>query len=167
MIKRRLTFLLLILAGSALTLLWGTNSTAESQTGKRTADSAERAIAETKDSDTTITTPEIIAYYFRTTYRCASCRKIEAYSKEAIENGFAEQIESGTIKFASVNIDEAENKHFVKDYKLYTKSLVICDMEDGEQVEWKNLTRVWQLIRNKQEFVKYVQDEINAYLKEN
>ncbi len=31
----------------------------------------------------------VIAYYFHTTYRCASCRAIEAYSREAIESAFA------------------------------------------------------------------------------
>lgn len=108
----------------------------------------------------------VIAYYFHTTYRCVSCKKIEAYSREAIESGFAEQLKNGTLQFLSVNIDESENKRFVKDYQLYTKSLVICDMENGKQKEWKNLTKVWQLIRNKDEFVKYVQDEINNYLKE-
>lgn len=29
------------------------------------------------------------------------------------------------------------------------------------------MAKVWQLIRNKNEFLNYVQDEINAYLKEN
>ncbi len=151
----------------ALIFLWGANSTTGSQDDKKPSDLAASAISETEDSDTTTTAPEVISYYFHTTYRCASCKKIEVYSREAIERGFAEELESGDLKFESINIDRAENRHFIKDYRLYTKSLVICNMKDGKQVEWKNLARVWQLIRNKNEFFNYVQDEINAYLKEN
>ncbi len=117
-------------------------------------------------ADSTDDFPEVIAYYFHTTYRCVSCKKIEAYSKEAIESGFDEELADGTMEFYSLNTDEDENKHFRVDYQLYTKSLIICDMKDGKLVAWKNLDKVWQLIRNKDEFMKYVQDEINAYLKE-
>jgi len=134
--------------------------TAAAQKSEVTNDSS------TKSADTTVSRdPKVVAYYFHTTARCVSCKKIEAYSQEAIETGFADQIKDGTLRFESVNIDEQENKHFVSDYQLYTKSVIICNMEDGRQKEWKNLTKVWQLIRNKDEFIKYVQDEINAYLK--
>ena len=109
---------------------------------------------------------KVIAYYFHTTYRCVSCKKIEAYSREAIENGFAEELKNGTLKFESINIDNEDNKHFAKDYQLYTKSLVICDMENGKQTEWKNLEKVWQLLGDKERFINYVRDEINSYLKE-
>jgi len=118
------------------------------------------------NEDQTESQAKVVTYYFHTTYRCVSCKKIEAYSKEAIESGFADQLENGTLTFQSVNIDEDENKHFIKDYQLYTKSLVICNMDDGKQVEWKNLAKVWELIRDKDAFIKYVQDEINVYLKE-
>lgn len=117
-------------------------------------------------TDTTQSPAEVIAYYFHTTYRCGACKRIEAYSKEAIETGFAEELRNGTLKFESVNVQEGKNEHFVKDYQLYTKSLVICDLKDGKQVQWKNLNKVWQLIRNKDEFINYVQNEISAYLKE-
>ncbi len=113
------------------------------------------------------TSPEVIAYYFHTTRRCISCRKIEEYSREAIESGFAEELKKGTLEFLSINIDEPENKHFIKDYRLYTKSLIISDMENGKQKEWKNLTEIWKLLRTKDRFFKYVQNEISSYLKEN
>lgn len=110
--------------------------------------------------------PEIIAYYFHANYRCVTCKKIEAYSKEAIENGFADELATGKLQFLPVNVQQPQNEHFVKDYQIYTKSLVICKMKDGKQVEWKNLAKVWELVRDRDAFIKYVQDEINAYLKE-
>jgi hypothetical protein len=166
MMKRKTMFLLLVLACVTVAILWGINSSAESTSDNQANTTAGGDVAEASENDTTKAAPEIIAYYFHTTYRCVSCKKIEAYSREAIETGFADELRSGTLKFESINIDDAGNKHFVEDYQLYTKSLVICNMEDGQQVEWKNLAKVWQLLRNKDAFVKYVQDEILAYLKE-
>jgi hypothetical protein len=159
--KRISIFLVLLMAGFAINIFQGSPDAAESGSSVPGITSPENK------SDTTATVPKVIAYYFHTTVRCPSCKKIEAYSKEAIETGFAEELKKGILQFQSINVEEGVNKHFIKDYQLYTKSVIICDMENGKQTEWKNLTRVWQLISRKDEFVKYVQDEIKDYLKEN
>lgn len=116
--------------------------------------------------DSSETGDKIIAYYFHGTRRCTTCRNIEAYSKEAIETKFQKELESGKLEFHPINFDEEENQHFIKDYGLYTKSLIICDYEKGKQTKWKNLDKVWNHVRNKNDFLKYVQDEISAYLVE-
>ena len=46
----------------------------------------------------------------------------------------------------------------------YTKSVVIVDIRDGKQKQWKNLAKVWELLYDKDAFVNYVRDEINSYL---
>ncbi len=167
MMKRKVLLLSLLVAGLAATTMWVANSAAESQPAdKQAAVSGTSEAPGAIESDTVKAAPEVVAYYFHTTYRCGACKRIEAYTKEAVETGFTEELRSGRLKFESVNIQEDQNKHFVDEFKLYTKSVVICNMENGEQVEWKNLARVWQLTRNKDAFVKYVQDEIHAYLKE-
>ncbi len=106
----------------------------------------------------------VIVYYFHTTYRCPACRRIENYTKEAVETLFTRAIREGRMEFHAVNVQEQENKHFIKDYKLHTKSVVVVDIEDGKQARWKNLTRVWHLLRNKDAFFKYIRDEVNSYL---
>jgi hypothetical protein len=106
----------------------------------------------------------VIAYYFHTTQRCASCRKIEAYTHEAIEAAFAQELADGRLTWWPVNIDEKENKHFVKDYRLFTKSLVLVEEKDGVRLRWNNLARVWQLLDDKENFLRYVQSETRAYL---
>lgn len=117
-------------------------------------------------ADTRITDDGVVAYYFHTTYRCSSCRKIEAYSRLAIESGFAGDIASGRLQIRLVNVDDRENKHYVQDYKLYTKSLVLSERADGREVRWKNLTRVWELLNDEPAFVDYVQRETRAFLAE-
>lgn len=117
----------------------------------------------------TVVTPSalphrVVAYYFHTTYRCATCRAIEAYSREAIESAFAEEIAAGRLLLQAVNLEIKGNEHFVKDYGLYTKSLVLVNEVRGKPAEWKNLEKVWQLVRDKPRFLRYVQDETRAYL---
>jgi hypothetical protein len=107
---------------------------------------------------------KIIAYYFHGTSRCVSCRKIEAYSDEAIKSGFTTELKDGVLEWRVVNVEEKENGHFVEDYKLYTKSLVLVEMKDGKQVKWKNLDKVWELLKDKDAFIKYVKYEVSIFL---
>jgi hypothetical protein len=109
-------------------------------------------------------THKVIAYYFHTNTRCSTCIKIEAYSKEAIEKGFADELKKGTLEMRIVNYENPENKHFMKDYKLVSKSLVLVNMVNGKQTEWTNLKMVWQLTGKKDEFLKYVRKEVRSYL---
>ena len=107
----------------------------------------------------------VIAYYFHTTRRCASCRKIESYSDEAINTAFAEELKQGKLVWRPVNTDEAENKHFINDYQLYTKSLILAQIQSGQQIRWKNLDKIWLLLKDKKSFVEYVQNEVGDFLK--
>ena len=130
---------------------------------------AESDSTEAKTDSTKAETPpeisnKVIAYYFHSTRRCASCKKIEAYSREAIESGFAEALESGELELLILNTDEPEYKHFLEDYELYTKSLVLSKIDDGEETEWKNLDKVWRLLGDKNSFMEYVQTEVQSFL---
>ena len=106
----------------------------------------------------------IIAYYFHTTLRCASCRQIEAYSHEAIATAFAKELADGRLVWRLVDVEEKGNEHFVDDYDLFTKSLVLVEEARGQQVRWKNLAKVWELLPRKERFCRYVQDEVRGYL---
>jgi len=111
--------------------------------------------------------PKVIAYYFHGDFRCSNCYKIEKYSKEAIDKYFAKELESGELEYKIVNLDEKGNGHFAKDYKLYTKSLVISKITGGREVEYKNLEKVWNHLGDKEAFYNYVKEEITKYLEGN
>ena len=104
----------------------------------------------------------IAAYYFHGNFRCATCKKIEQYSREAIELNFAQQLKSGALVFQPINIDEPENQHFVQDYQLVTRSLVLVKYENGKQTAWKNLPAVWQNVGDQQAFFNYVKTEVES-----
>lgn len=108
---------------------------------------------------------KLVAYYFYGNLRCVSCRKIEEWSGEAISEGFAKEIKSGRVQWRPVNVEVKGNEHFVKDYKLYTRSVVLSETKNGKEVRWKNLDRVWTLLGDEAAFKKYVRDEVSAYLK--
>ena len=63
-----------------------------------------------------------------------------------------------------VNYEDAENRHYIKDYKLVSKSLILVNVVDGKQTEWTNLKLVWQLVKNKEAFLNYVRGEVKNYL---
>ena len=107
---------------------------------------------------------KVVAFYFHGNFRCTKCKKIEQYSYEAIEKYFTEQIKTKQLIFNVINIDLPENKHFIEDYQLYTRSLVIADFKDGKQVKWKNLTKVWDYLNDRDKFYQYIQLEIQKYL---
>jgi len=108
----------------------------------------------------------VVAYYFHGNYRCHTCYTIEQYSKESIEANFKDALASGKLQFKVVNVEERGNEHYVKDYQLYTKSLILSLVKDGKEVKSKNLTKIWEYVRNRQRFYDYVRDEIVAFLKE-
>ena len=109
-------------------------------------------------------THKVVAYYFHTNTRCSTCMKIEAYSHEAIEQGFPEELKNGSLEMRVINYEQPENRHFLQDYKLVSKSLVLVHTLNGKQVEWTNLRAVWQLTGRKDAFLNYVRKEVRNYL---
>ena len=122
-------------------------------------------------ADTAVSKPQktdyVKAYYFHGDFRCSNCYKIEKYSKEAIDKYFAKELTSGELEYEVINIDEKGNGHFAKDYKLYTKSLVISKIKGGREMEYKNLEKVWDYLGNKEAFYNYVKEETAKFLEEN
>ncbi len=108
--------------------------------------------------------PKYIATYFLTNVRCPSCKAIERLSSETVRTEFSDQIESRQLEWRTVNIDEQGNYHFVKDYALYTKSVIISEEIDGKEVRWKNLPKVWELLGNEVKFRNYLKEEISTFM---
>ena len=102
--------------------------------------------------------------YFHATARCASCLKIEELTNATMTMRFAGPIAEKRVVWRLVNVDEPENAHFVKDYGLFTKSVVVSEVKGGKEVRWKNLDQVWPLLRDPEGFQAYVEREVRAYL---
>ena len=107
---------------------------------------------------------KVIVYYFHGTYRCPSCTKIEKWSYEAIEDSFPEALKEDRLLWKPVNVDKPENRHFVKEYSLFTKSLIITEVKGEKQTKWKNLDKVWLLLRDQEKFSAYVTQQVKNYM---
>jgi hypothetical protein len=158
------------------TFLFGTLSscsTAETANSKKveekkvTASSGKTALSTDTSKNTSVNPKEdnqLVVYYFMTSARCFSCHYIEEKTRAAINETFAEQLKSGRLVIKTINIEVSPNEHFVNDYKLYTKSVILSDTKSGKEVNWKNLDKVWQLIGNDQGFKEYIVKEVKTVL---
>jgi hypothetical protein len=106
-----------------------------------------------------------VTYYY-TSYRCPTCKKLEAYSRKAIQEGFPAELEEKKIVFRTRNLDEPENSHYAEDYKLVTKSLIVSLNRKGKEIKWKNLPDIWKLVRDQERFAEYVRKETRGFLEE-
>ena len=106
-----------------------------------------------------------VTYYY-TSYRCSTCKKLETYSRQAIEEGFPAELEEKRIVFRTLNLDEPENSRYVEDYKLVTKSLIVSLNRNGKEIKWKNLPDIWKLVGDQEKFVEYVRRETQSFLEE-
>jgi hypothetical protein len=107
---------------------------------------------------------KVVATYFHGNVRCATCRKVEMYAQEAVEQGFQAEIDAGAVEFRAVNVEEPENRHFIQDYQLMTRSVVVTEEVDGAVAQWTRLDQVWAFVGNRPAYLNYVQDAVRGYL---
>ncbi len=138
--------------------------------GSKTQKSVSVENSERKTEDTAKASVEksaLTVYYFHGHVRCTNCINFEHFTDELLKRDFAKDLESGRIQWKVVNVDLPENSHFVDDYKLYTKSLVLVPHKSGKPGgDYKNLTKIWQYAGDKAKFQAYVKEEIAKALGE-
>jgi len=107
---------------------------------------------------------KVIVYYFHGTKRCATCMKLESYTGETVNVTFASLIEDGSLEWRVVNVDQPGNGHFVKDYELVTKSVVLSRQRGGAEVEWKDLDQIWNLVGDRGAYENYIRREVETFV---
>jgi hypothetical protein len=107
----------------------------------------------------------VVVYYFYGDKRCVTCKKLEGYAKEALETYFSQQLASGEVVWMPLNTDLPENSHFVKDYELVTKSVVLSKVKDGKEISWQNLDKIWDKVADKDDYLSYIKENVTAMLK--
>ena len=109
---------------------------------------------------------QVLVTYYYTSYRCPTCKKLETYSRQAIEEGFHAELEEKRIVFRTLNLDEPENGRCAEDYKLVTKSLIVSLNRNGKEIKWKNLPDIWKFVGDQEKFGEYVRRETRSFLEE-
>ncbi len=103
---------------------------------------------------------QVVVYYFHGQYRCTSCVRLEKLTKKAVASKFSREIARGDVMFRSINIDDTKNAHFLSDYRLSAKSVVLSKVVRGREVKWKNLLRILDYLKDEKMYVKYIRDEV-------
>ena len=142
--------LLLVLVGSGIAAVTGAVAVVPPKPKAPTAVAATPAAA-----------PGVLVYYFHATSRCGTCRTIEAYAHETVTSRFGPDLQARRLEWRAVNVQESANQHFIRDFQLYTRSVVVVDAKNPKR--YKVLDRVWQLAQDKAAFQKYVEQEIRAF----
>jgi len=155
-VRRIITLLLLLFVGGSIITL------VVRQLRGRGSDTA-RATEQKAAAEGTART-ETVVYYFYGTFRCATCRAIEAYARQAVEGGFQNEIRDGRLKWRPVNVEAPENTHFIEDFGLVSRSLILAELRDGQVVRWRNLDQIWYVVGDRETFIAYVQDETRTFM---
>ena len=103
-------------------------------------------------------------YYFYTNARCSSCTTIEAYTREAVEKKFSAGYKGWAVAFKGVNIEEKANEHFVQDYWLDSKAVIVQKFSGDKPLNWGKLDKVWTLTGDKEAFISYIAEETGKLL---
>ncbi|MCW5965887.1 MAG: hypothetical protein KIT83_17750 [Bryobacterales bacterium] len=107
---------------------------------------------------------ELVVYYFHTTARCYTCKLIEDYSADIIKQHFADDLNRGRIEWRAVNVQEPSNRHYIQKFQLYTKSVVLLRLHNGQEIKHKVLNDTWNLVGNRKAFESYVVQEVRAIM---
>lgn len=105
--------------------------------------------------------PDHIAIiYYQYGARCATCVRMEEWTKEAIQQNFQTELNNGSLIFQSIPADQSS----VAKYALTSKSLIIKEIQKGKETTWSNLEKIWDLNDDGQAFKTYVTQTVKSTL---
>lgn len=107
---------------------------------------------------------KLVVYYFAEGKDCATCERIPVFAKAVLDRDFAKELAAGVIVWRPVDVDARENEHFIGEYRIYTKSIVLQQVAEGKPGKWENLEKVWDLVYDEKGFEDYVRERIRAMM---
>ena len=163
--KKGITVVLLIFVAAAIGTL-----AVKSMTQNRVSDGSPNATAVDQNTvqrgGTEFGDDYDVVYYFMTSQRCVNCINFELFTREVLETSFPGQLENKKLIWKMVNLDEPRNRHYIQDFQLFTKSIVLVHYHDGVPAGWKNLDLIWELIGDKDSFQTYIAGEMTSFIGE-
>jgi hypothetical protein len=102
--------------------------------------------------------------YFHRTIRCETCLKFEALTERALRDAFADELASGRLVWRVMDFEEPGHESDIARYDIFESSLIVSRFVGDEEKEWKKLDAIWDLVRDEEVFIRYIQSEVGAYL---
>ena len=159
MIAKQIIRSVLLIAALGSLAIWGSREYQKHQTLATVA-----ALPQPTESLPVIAGNQVVMTYFISGTRCVSCRKIEALTRETAEKDFATELAAKQLVFRVVDTGEPANIHYVNDYQLTSKAVVLSHRVDGKETEWADMDKVWELLGEPEAFRAYLAGPIRKYL---
>jgi len=103
---------------------------------------------------------KVEVYHFHATRQCVTCKTVGAFSEETVNTYFSNELKSGKLVFAHVNVDLPENKALVDKYEAKGSSLLIGVYGRDGSFSKREDTNVWYKIGDKTDFTNYLKGVI-------
>ena len=110
--------------------------------------------------------PDYAVYFFYNDIYCTTCEKLENYALQAIQVHYADELKLGLLQWRTLDMTAPENKHYVVDFGLYSKSIVLLAFNDGELTRFKNLEDIWDRIDNQEDYAQYIRTSLETFMHE-
>jgi hypothetical protein len=107
----------------------------------------------------------VVVMYFHRTVRCPTCKRMGSYTEEAVLKGFPQQIKDGTVEFHFIDFQDEKNAALTDGYKVGGPTLIVAQVIGNKVKQYKNLAEMWEKNTDKDEFLKYVRENVVAYQK--
>ncbi len=153
--KTKTLFSMLLLAFVAVSVVFAFRKVAPRTTTNQAQATAEKQarIAATPDRlNAKLAETQFSAVYFHAPHRCPTCRKIESFSHEAL----TPEIESGKLAWQIADYTTDDNASLVDQFKVFTSTVVLVEVQDGKIVRWKNLEEVWNHTSDQADFTAFI-----------
>jgi len=85
----------------------------------------------------------VVVYYMHTTFRCATCNRVESTAEKLIRAEFAEALNDGRLQWESVDFQEHED--LAVRYEVGGNMIVVVRFKDGKEIDRRRLANVMDL----------------------
>lgn len=106
----------------------------------------------------------VLVYLCHGNFRCPTCLKIEASTKDVLERMFADEIRSGRLIVKEVNYEQPENKDMILKYEIIAPTVIMVQLKDGKEVTYRNLMDVWQTVHQPAAFESLISGNLKELL---
>ena len=112
----------------------------------------------TAPSDSGISGSGVMVYYMYPAIRCVMCNKIETAARDVVYKDNSQAVGDGQLKWREVNI--ADNDQLAEKYGVSSSMVVLVRFEDGKEVGFERLEKVWPLADKPDELSDYIRKSI-------
>jgi hypothetical protein len=92
------------------------------------------------------------AVYFHAPHRCPTCRTIESFAHEAL----TPEIAAGKLAWQIADYTTDVNAELVDQFKVFTSTVVLVEVQAGQVVRWRNLEEVWNHTGDQAKFTAFI-----------